>query len=107
MLALLMDKMVTWKIEEHFTASQALGFFEDMYAQLTLKQLNSRPPEEMSGRWDTYDRWANLPEDFVQKWSNREPNPSIMRILLCGLCKYSWAHWTIVWVRRVLHLVGK
>ena len=36
--------MVTWNIKENFTASEALGFFEDMYPQLTLAQLESCPP---------------------------------------------------------------
>ena len=47
MLAPFLDKMamVTWNIKEHFTASEALKFFEDMYLQFTLEQLESHLPE--------------------------------------------------------------
>ena len=70
MLALLPDKMVTWNIKEYFTTSEALGFLEDMYLQLTLEQLESRPPAAFptkvyADRWAVHDRWKDLPDDFV------------------------------------------
>jgi len=109
MLAPLLDKMVTWNIKERFTASEALGFFEDMYPQLTLQQLESRPPpdfDETRGytncRWTVYDRWKGLPEDFVRQWSSfRIPKPPFMMRLLRWVCGYQWGHLTILWLRRL------
>ena len=105
MLAPLLDKMVTWNIEERFTASEALRFFEDMYPQLTLEQLESRPPEVYGTMafvegWNVRDRWKDLPEDFVRRWSSfRTPKPPLMTRLLRRVCGYQWGHLTILWLR--------
>ena len=107
MLAPLLDKMVTWNIKERFTASEALGFFEDMYPQLTLEQLESRPPaayptKAYSDGWAVHDRWKDLPDDFVQQWSSsRTPKPPFMMRLLRWVCGYQWGHLTILWLRRL------
>ena len=104
MLAPLLDKMVTWNIKERFTASEALGFFEDMYSQLTLEQLESCPPPEKADAdgWAVHDRWKDLPKDFVQRWSSfRTPKPPFMMRLLRWVCGPQWVHLTILWLRRL------
>lgn len=108
LLAPLMDNMVTPNIQDRFTASQALRFFEDLYPQLTLDQLNMIPPRrEIDADWsgDTSTRWDGLPEQFVQKWSiyRLPPTPLSMKILK-RICDPDWGLELVQGVRRAIRV---
>lgn len=107
MLAPLLDKMLTWDISSRFTASEALDFFEAMYAQATPKQLATLPPEPTPDQqdWETHDRWNGLPADFVEKWKSfRIPKPPLITRMLRKICKRPWLHLVVISIRRAARM---
>ncbi|KAK0235922.1 other/AgaK1 protein kinase [Armillaria nabsnona] len=76
MLAPLFDSMVTDDLSRRFTAAQALAFLSDNWKEFisTSQSIPYGLDEYGVHFWDKYDRWAGLPDDFVQKWGSfREP----------------------------------
>lgn len=107
MLAPLLDKMLTWDIPNRFNASEALDFFEILYAQLTPEEL-AHPlpdPKNRQRRWKTHDRWADLPAGFVKKWESfRIPEPPLATRILRKICERPWPHLAIVSIRRAVRM---
>lgn len=85
MLAPLLDKMTTIDIENRFTAAEALHFFEEMLPTVAEDQLNLEEYRDPEGhvRYDLYNRWQDLPENFQQKWSayRQLPTPVAAKVL--------------------------
>ncbi|SJL04410.1 uncharacterized protein ARMOST_07776 [Armillaria ostoyae] len=81
-VAPLLDMMVHQDAKKRFTAREALQFFDDMYPQLSEAELELAPPQgwNLSHLYETFDRWQDLPLDFVQR--------------------YRWVHYVVVRVRR-------
>lgn len=65
--------MITWKLEERFSAEEALQFVENHIlngsVELLDQSLEPRNLRELID-WDPdrHDKWANLPADFVTQW---------------------------------------
>ncbi|KAK0240467.1 kinase-like domain-containing protein [Armillaria nabsnona] len=102
-LAPLFDIMVTRDYKRRFTAVEALKFFEDMRSLLTEEQLQAFPPIcPNSIDYDTFNRWKDLPSDFVKRWASyREPPLSRSTKVLRYLCEFPRFHRVIVRVRRI------
>ncbi|KAK0490301.1 kinase-like domain-containing protein [Armillaria novae-zelandiae] len=72
MLAPLLDKMVTRTVSNRFTASEALAFLDDFLPSVHLG--TPVPTDFLAGYYEQYDRWKDLPPEFIQRWSSyREP----------------------------------
>lgn len=101
-LAPFLDRMITRDIAKRFTAREALNFLEEFSSQLSSSQRHEEPSPPSYLNPETYDRWAGLPEDFIQQWSlYREPKlPQTTKILRL-ICDYEWGRATVMWVRRV------
>ncbi|KAF8526647.1 hypothetical protein BU17DRAFT_23632, partial [Hysterangium stoloniferum] len=71
LLVPLFDRMITSKLEERFTATEALVFLENIQSRLTPEQLNSEVPKVDHDCYpDLSARWSELPADFVREWSS-------------------------------------
>ncbi|KAK0445395.1 hypothetical protein EV421DRAFT_315577 [Armillaria borealis] len=95
--------MVHQDTKKRFTAREALQFFDDMYSQLSEAELEFAPPQgwNLSHLYETFDRWQDLPLDFVQRWAcyRKPPIPWSTKVLRY-LCRYRWVHYAVVRVRR-------
>ncbi|KAF8526663.1 kinase-like domain-containing protein [Hysterangium stoloniferum] len=112
LLAPLFDRMITSKLEERFTATEALAFLENLQSQLTPEQLNSEAPKVdhdcCVGPWDPdlSARWSELPADFVREWSSyRAPSPSLWTRILRMTVSFSWGFYANQAVRRFIRLI--
>ncbi|KNZ79935.1 hypothetical protein J132_08412 [Termitomyces sp. J132] len=104
MLAPLLDRMTTRYIERRFKASEALQFFEEEVLSNTAEHVlsSSLPPRTATGAFDTFDRWAGLDPNFVDKWSAfREPPVPLHLKCLRYVCEYPWIFDAVSFVRRV------
>ncbi|CAL1698382.1 unnamed protein product [Somion occarium] len=75
MFAPFLDRMITPNIVSRYTALEALEALERLKASLDPEYLNtpaSPPPQPPSYVWQAYDRWADLPEDFVREHTTPE-----------------------------------
>lgn len=86
------DRMITGNLEERFTASEALKFVEDCILGGSAELLN-QPLERWDGTqtipWDPdyYDKWVDLPADFVTKWGMyKAPKSSYRDLVLRRIC---------------------
>jgi hypothetical protein len=98
-----MDRLITSNLSERFTASEALQFFENMYSSVTDEQLAAEAPSWLGIDWRSgvYDRWADLPVDFVEKWSSyRAPLPSLGARLMREIFLFCWP-WGCRFLRTV------
>jgi hypothetical protein len=98
-----MDRLITRNLSERFTASEALQFFENMYLSVTDEQLAAEAPPQLNIDWRSgvYDRWADLPVDFVNKWSSyRAPLPSLGARLTRKIFLFYWP-WGCRFLRTV------
>ncbi|CAL1698420.1 unnamed protein product [Somion occarium] len=70
-LAPFLDRMITPDISARYTASEALEAFVQLMESLDSEFLGKTrapsPPEGSTYIWQAYDRWANLPEEFVRE----------------------------------------
>ncbi|KAF9562453.1 hypothetical protein CPC08DRAFT_687690 [Agrocybe pediades] len=93
-LAPFLDRMTTRDLAKRFTASEALDFFENMTSQLTEHELRLiLPPISpfLEAIYYEYDRWANLPKEFVEKWAHyREPPIPLTTKILRSICDTDW-----------------
>jgi hypothetical protein len=111
MLAPLLDKMTTRDIENRFTAAEALQFFEEMLPTVAEDQLNLEEyedPEEYI-RYDLYNRWQYLPENFQKKWSayRQLPTPVAAKVLR-AICSSEYVpHYFLPSVRWFLFKVTR
>ncbi|KAH8092613.1 kinase-like domain-containing protein [Cristinia sonorae] len=87
-LAPLLDRMTTRDVEKRCTAEEALAFFEELIGQYPATgwryPLSQRTGMVAHGvSYDEYDRWKDLPADFVTRWSHfREPPiPRTVRVM--------------------------
>ncbi|KAF9560144.1 hypothetical protein CPC08DRAFT_494012 [Agrocybe pediades] len=113
-LAPFFDMLTTHKLQQRFTASEALAFFEDFYYNLSDKQLQKVLPwldgTELCHPYDDSDRWATVPSELAQKWAKyREPPLSWKTKALRKLFKkYKWLSYPkVVLVRYALAKVPK
>ncbi|KAF8510461.1 kinase-like domain-containing protein [Hysterangium stoloniferum] len=111
-LAPFFDRMITSKLEDRFTATEALAFFEKLQARLTPEQLNSEPPKVHRGiypaPWDSdlSARWSELPVDFVREWSlYRAPPPSLWTRILRMTTSFSWGFYANQTIRRFIRFM--
>jgi hypothetical protein len=110
MFAPLLDRMTTRDIGRRFTASQALEFLENFASELTQEQLQDlAPPWELDHPpYEKYDRWAGLPDTFIQEWGHfREPKVTFQIRLLRRICDYDWGYTLVQWVRQVVKFSRK
>ncbi|KAG5721941.1 hypothetical protein E4T56_gene18397, partial [Termitomyces sp. T112] len=109
MLAPLLDRMTTRFIERRLKASEALQFFEqEVLPQTPESILSSRIPpfDSATGLYDTYDRWAGLDSDFVDKWGAfREPPVPLTLKFLRYICEYPWIFYVVSCIRRVTQFI--
>ncbi|KAJ3506406.1 hypothetical protein NLJ89_g6886 [Agrocybe chaxingu] len=102
LLAPLLDGMTTRNISRRFTAEQALQFLETELGQLSDKHLEQEFFEATDViEYDKYDRWHQLPSNFVQKWAvyKEPPLPATTRFLRWLYSFESLVH-VIPFVRR-------
>jgi len=76
-----------------------------MRSQLSDKQLSKEPlPKLYDCSWEPqlYDRWKDLPEDFVRRWSHlRAPVPSTStKILRLIVWAFDGRGFRIIWAFR-------
>ncbi|KAH0585222.1 hypothetical protein H2248_008471 [Termitomyces sp. 'cryptogamus'] len=109
MLAPLLDRMTTRDTERRFKASEALQFFEDEVLPKTPKHILSHwipLSENWHVPYDTYDRWAGLDPDFVNKWAAfREPPVPFYLRALRYMCEYPWVFDTVSYIRRIARFI--
>ncbi len=97
MLAPLLDGMVRRDVSSRLTAAQALDFFEQLLPTADLEGCPPPPPvtyldEDDGYAWyETYDRWADLPDQFVRQWGHlREPPVPRATRILRWMCRRVW-----------------
>ncbi|KAF7763570.1 hypothetical protein Agabi119p4_8107 [Agaricus bisporus var. burnettii] len=92
MLAPFLDRMTTRNIPKRFTAAEALEFFEVFLPKIPTTDLHARyarDPEARESYYDVYDRWKDLPPDFIEEWKDyKEPRIPLRTILLRWLCSF-------------------
>ena len=95
--------MTTRDIQRRPTAAQALQLFEELYKELTWKQLettNYGVEKKFCHRYDTFDRWKLVPDDFALKWASyREPPVSRMTKLLRWISSKEYLRHVVPWLR--------
>ncbi|KAF9536586.1 hypothetical protein CPC08DRAFT_677014 [Agrocybe pediades] len=112
-LAPFIDMLTTHKIHQRFTASEALEFFENFYADLSEEELGKYLPA-----WDTApyprpyydcDRWASVPPHLAKKWAiYREPPLSLKTRLLRKLFEHDWLYYPkVILLRQFLAKIPK
>ncbi|KIJ39021.1 hypothetical protein M422DRAFT_175689, partial [Sphaerobolus stellatus SS14] len=102
LLAPFLDRLITDKLDEGFTSSQALRFFEPMCMALTPAELSDPVPPDL-GYWEPgkYDRWHGLSGDFVKQWGHcRAPVPSFYTRLLRNIYLSNWGMWCVKAIRH-------
>jgi hypothetical protein len=105
MLAPLFDGMIARDISKRFTAPAALQFFQDLYPSVTPRQLSLYTPRaphwELEGEPERYDRWKDLPADFVQTWSKyRLPKLPQMTRYVRMICQHHSGYKLVQGVRK-------
>ena len=109
MLAPLLDRMTTRFIERRFKASEALQFFEEEVLPQTPQAIHSSwisHLDNATGLYNTYDRWACLDRDFVDKWrAFREPPVPLTLKFLRYICEYPWIFDVVSCTRRVIRFI--
>ena len=110
MLAPLLDKMVDSDPSRRFSAEEALHFFEEQYEMLDFDQLEASPndiPEslyEESPHPESFDRWVNLPHEYVKKYDHlRVSKVGFGTKLLRYMCRSLWMRYFVQCVRRVFN----
>ncbi|KAF9018075.1 hypothetical protein BDZ89DRAFT_1074198 [Hymenopellis radicata] len=99
-LAPLIDGMVTWDVRARFTAEEALQFFEQHVSHLDENLLHTVPREY---DFNEYDRWSELPPEFVRTWVHlRIPPEPITRKILRYMCQYRICDMVVQWIRRIV-----
>ncbi|EKM77350.1 hypothetical protein AGABI1DRAFT_130437 [Agaricus bisporus var. burnettii JB137-S8] len=92
MLAPFLDRMTTRNIPKRFIAAEALEFFEVFLPKIPTTDLHARyarDPEARESYYDIYDRWKDLPPDFIEEWKDyKEPRIPLRTILLRWLCSF-------------------
>lgn len=87
LLAPLLDKMTTHVIDERWSAEEALAFFSDIQASLTLDILDSnvalKPTLDIIGVPDL--RWNQLSPEFRSSWRKHRSPPAPRSWLACIL----------------------
>ncbi|KAF9565822.1 hypothetical protein CPC08DRAFT_815074 [Agrocybe pediades] len=70
-LAPFFDMLTTHKLQQRFTASEALAFLEDFYGTLSEEELNkqSSPGHFSVLHYYKLDRWASVPPHLAKKWA--------------------------------------
>jgi hypothetical protein len=109
MLAPFFDKMTTRDIPERFSAAEALAFFEDILSKTPANTLYRPYQVDHDGgqAYDVYDRWKNLPADFVKKWEHyREPPIPLTTTFLRWLNSYDRMAVIVPSLRLYLHNVA-
>ena len=103
----MLDGLVTRNVSARFTAVDALAFLDDHYAEIDDEQRSRREPEmdweayRSIRHYETYDRWAGLPYEFVKRWSHlREPKLPWTTKVLRWLCGHVWVENIIRTLRR-------
>ncbi|KAF8909770.1 kinase-like domain-containing protein [Gymnopilus junonius] len=102
LLAPLLDRMTTRDLQRRFTASEALGFFEDMYSQMTQTELARWVDSRGRGGlpYDQYDRWQRVPADFAKQWAiYKEPPIPWTTKVLRAICGIPWICHVVPWFR--------
>lgn len=105
----LVDKMITWKLEERFTAEEALQFVEDHImngsAEILNQGLSPRDFTKDLITWDpdSHDKWVNLSPDFIAQWETyRAPKSRWCDFLLRKICTTNyWAYRLIKFFRSL------
>ncbi|PPQ94615.1 hypothetical protein CVT25_011429 [Psilocybe cyanescens] len=91
---------------QHFTASEALAFFEEMVSQLSDVELDQPiEPKDFNNPQDLdeYNRWAHGTPKFARRWAHyREPPIPWTTSLLRRICCTSWGCHTVSWIRWFL-----
>ncbi len=108
MLAPLFDSMVTDDLSRRFTAAQALAFLSENWKEFisTSQSIPYGLDEYGVYFWDKCDRWAGLPDDFVQKWGSfREPLPTRMSRFLRWMCDGYRRYLIVAWLRRRIDMM--
>ncbi|PPR07269.1 hypothetical protein CVT26_012429 [Gymnopilus dilepis] len=109
-LAPLLDKMTTRILGNRFTASEALDYFNKMYAQLTDAELQQPVREKESedfAPYYLYDRWASVPPDFAQNWAHfKEPPIPWTTRALRRICQREWRFHVVAYVRWLFFRLG-
>ncbi|KAG5730981.1 hypothetical protein E4T56_gene4008 [Termitomyces sp. T112] len=108
MLAPLLDRMTTRYIERRFKASEALQFFEEEVLPNTSEHILSSylPQPEATRLYDSFDRWAGLDPNFVEKWAAfREPPIPLHLKFLRYICEYPWIFDVVSRIRRVTRFI--
>ncbi|KAK0205927.1 hypothetical protein DFS33DRAFT_1381005 [Desarmillaria ectypa] len=105
MLAPFFDFMVTGNLSRRFTAAPALAFLCDNWKEFIFSSQSLPYDPEGEGRcylrWDKYDRWVGLPDDFVRKWGSlREPPPARKTRFLRWACDGHRMYLIVAWLRR-------
>ncbi|XP_006463402.1 hypothetical protein AGABI2DRAFT_208157 [Agaricus bisporus var. bisporus H97] len=92
MLAPFLDRMTTRNIPKRFSAAEALEFFEGFLPKIPTTDLHvryARDPEARESYYDVYDRWKDLPQDFIKEWKGyKEPRIPLKTIFLRWLCSF-------------------
>ncbi|KAF4619685.1 hypothetical protein D9613_004903 [Agrocybe pediades] len=112
-LAPFLDRMTTRDLARRFTASEALDFLEAASSRLTEHDLRLRLPTispVLEAIYYKFDRWANLPPEFVEKWAHyREPPIPLTTKVLRSICGTKWGGRVLPLIRlffsRALSLV--
>jgi hypothetical protein len=88
-----------------FWGSPVFWEYVFVYLSATGEQLAAEAPSRLGIDWRSggYDRWADLPVDFVEKWSSyRAPVPSLGDRLMREIFLFCWP-----WGRRFLRTVRR
>ncbi|CAA7265454.1 unnamed protein product [Cyclocybe aegerita] len=90
LLAPLLDRMTTHRLQERFTAEQALRYLEEAYAEITEDELSKEmEPEPMPICEDSRDLWVDVPPHLAARWSShRQPALPLRQKFLRWLCRY-------------------
>ncbi|KAF9560143.1 hypothetical protein CPC08DRAFT_690409 [Agrocybe pediades] len=112
-LAPFIDMLTTHKLHQRFTASEALEFFENFYADLSeeelAKELNVWNDVPHPQPYYDCDRWASVPPHLARKWAiYREPPLSLRTRLLRKLFQHKWLYYPkVILVRQFLAKIPK
>ncbi|KAF9018094.1 kinase-like protein [Hymenopellis radicata] len=99
-LAPLIDGMETWDVRARFTAEEALQFFEKHVPHFDENLLHAVPRKY---DYEEYDRWSELPPEFVHKWAHlRIPLEPITRKILRWICQYRICDIAVQRIRRTV-----
>lgn len=94
-------------LSARFSAEEALAFFENNFLTMSDSELDAPvEPFQWTKHADVdiydYDRWADVPPDFAQKWAHlREPPVSWYTALLRRVVWTKLGAHIVYWVRWI------